>query len=159
MAVAAPAAALAAHEAGGDGSVVVKNGTGSGKTAVVVLHVTGSVIGEVDGQGKIIVDPGIGGVAPQVTGANLATHSDPDGTSQTWTSGPDGFKFRAVDGTFTILIYGSAVNVVALGKGWVKVAGSLDTPKSDGRFSLNGDPWKSLPGTQSDRLFFPASNG
>ena len=158
LAVAAPAVALAAHE-GFDGSVVVKNGTGSGKTPVVVLHVTGSVIGEVDGQGKITVDPGVGGVPPQVTGTNLATQSDPDSTSQTWKSGPDGFKFRAVNGTFTILIWGSQVNLVALGKGWVKLAGSQDIPKSDGRFSLNGDDWKSLPGTQSDRLVFPASNG
>src|SRR5205823_5315934 len=103
-----------------------------------------SVIGEVDSQGKIVIDSGANGVTPEVTGAGPAhlDPKDPDGTAQYWKSGADGFKFRAVGGTFTILIYGSDVNLFALGKGWVKLAGmpvGSGTSGSDGRYSLNGN--------------------
>ena len=46
-------------------------------------------------------------------------------------------KFRAVGtGKYTILVYGSGVNLVAVGKGTVKLAGMPDTPTGDGRYSL-----------------------
>ena len=160
-ALAAPAAALAVHAAAGDGSLVVKHGSAPASTPVVVLKVTGSVIGEVDGGGKIIIDSGPNGVPAEVTGSGLKTGlvTDRD-TAQQWQSGVNPFKFRVVGGTNVwIAIYGGDVNLVALGKGWVRLQGSTDTPKTDGRYLLNDDDPKSLPGVQSDRLFFPASYG
>jgi hypothetical protein len=159
-ALAVPAAALAAHEAAGDGSLVLKHGSNGGNAPVVVLQVVGSVIGEVDGGGKIVIDAGPNGAPVEVTGAGLKTGpvTDQD-TAQQWQSGVNDFKFRAVNGKFWIKIYGGDVNLVAIGKGWVKLQGSTDTPKQDGKYSLNGDDLKSLPGVQSDKLFFPAANG
>jgi hypothetical protein len=161
-ALAAPAAALALKTSPGDGSLVVTNGTAPSGLPVVVMKVTGSIIGQVVGdQGRIVIDSGANGPTPEVSGTVGPPHpvaTDPDGTSQVWNGGPNGFKFRAVNGTFTILIYGSQVNFVALGKGWAKVAGSPDTPKSDGRYSLNGSIFRSLPSDQTDKLYL-LSNG
>jgi hypothetical protein len=155
-ALAAPAAVLAAKSASNDGSLVIKNGA-AGKGPVVMLVITGSVIGEVTGQGRIVVDPGPTGDAPEVVGASVDKKAKlASDTAQAWGSS-DGFKFRAVDGKFTILIYGSRVNLTAVGKGKVKLAGDPDAPKSDGRYSLNGDDFRSLPGQQTDWLFFPAN--
>jgi len=119
------------------------------------------VIGEVDGGGKIIIDSGPNGVPPEVTGSGLKTGPVTDrDTAQQWQSGVNDFKFRVVGGTNVwISIYGGDVNLVALGKGWVKLQGSTDTPRLDGKFSLNGDDFKSLPGVPSDKLLFPAANG
>jgi hypothetical protein len=156
-ALAAPAAVLAAKDAPNDGSLVVKNGA-AGKGPVVMLVITGSVIGEVTGQGRIVIDAGATGDPPEVTGAGAAkpVATDKDGTARQWASA-DGFKFRAVDGRYTILIYGSRVNLTAVGKGKVRLAGDPDAPKSDGRYSLNGDDFRSLPGQQTDWLLFPAN--
>jgi hypothetical protein len=163
--LAVPAASSAAKASPGDGSLVVKHGqapwsqdTGDG-TPVVVMRITGSVIGEVDSQGKIVIDPGPNGVQPDVTGGVGNPHAvptDPKGTAQYWKGTGDPFKFRAVGGTFTILIYGTDVNLVAIGKGWVKLAGTPG-PAYDGKYSLNGDDFKSLPGSQTDRLAITAN--
>ena len=53
--IAVPAAALAAPAALGDGSLVVKNGSAPQNTPVVVLQITGSVIGDV-GRGRLVID-------------------------------------------------------------------------------------------------------
>src|SRR3954468_12932943 len=102
FALAVPSAALAAHDAAGDGSLVVKHGSAPAGSPVVVLKVTGSVIGEVDGGGKIIIDSGPTGVTPEVTGQGItAQHvsKDKDGTAQYWQSGVNDFKFRVVGGS------------------------------------------------------------
>lgn len=153
-ALAAPAAVLGAKNAPSDGSLVVKNGA-AGKGPVVMLVITGSVIGEVTGQGRIIIDAGPNGDPPEVAGAALDRKAKlASDTAQAWGSS-DGFTFRAVAGKFTILIYGSRVNLTAVGKGKVKLAGDPDAPKTDGRYSLNGGEFRSLPGQQTDWLLFP----
>jgi hypothetical protein len=153
-AVAAPAAAVAAQGAAvADGSLVVQNGSAP-SGPVVMLHVTGSVIGRID-YGKIIIATD-SGTPPEVTGAGVGVDSSRVDNARVWTDkSGTGFKFRAVGGTYTIVVYGSGVDLVALGKGYVKLAGNPDAPKSDGRYSLNGGDWVSLPGLQSDKLLFP----
>lgn len=156
-ALALPAAAQAAHLAAGDGTLVVRNGEapftfGAGKgVPVVQLTITGSVIGQVANGGKIVIDAGLKGTPPEVTGAGNPHTSTKDNSVQWWQSN-DGFKFRAVNGHFTILIYGSGVNVFAVGSGTVQLAGMPDTPKGDGKYSFNGDDFKSLPGLQTAKL-------
>lgn len=154
-ALAAPAAVLAARTSPGDGTLVVQNGQAPNGVAVVKLTITGSVIGQVTGFGKIVIDPGADGTNAQVTGAGTADTAK--GSSvQTWGYATN-FKFRAVDGKFTILIYGSGISLVAIGTGNVSLAGMPDTPRGDGRYSLNGGNWRSLPGTQTDKISIGAN--
>jgi hypothetical protein len=159
-----PAAVLAATHAAGDGTLVVKNGqapdSGTDKAPVVRLTITGSVIGQITGQGRIIIDGGVKSPAPEVTGAagpgKDVTQSD---TAKTWSVGLDGLKFRAVGGTYTIVIFGAGVNLVALGSGTVQLAGMPDGGK-DGRYSLNGKDFVSLPGSPTGKLAIgDGSNG
>jgi hypothetical protein len=154
--LATPAAALAVKDGPNDGTLVVKNATapadGADKTAVVRLTITGSVIGQVTGQsGRIIIDGGAKSPAPEVTGAGAPHDVKASDTAQAWTGDVDGFKFRAVGGTYTIVIYGSGVSLVAIGTGSVVLTGTPDSA-TDGRYSLNGDDFKSLPGVATKPL-------
>jgi hypothetical protein len=155
-AIAVPAAAVAGISAPDDGSLVVRHGQapfGAGiNIPVVQLTITGSVIGQVVGSGKLVIDAGANADAtaePQVTGAGLPRPSSRISTAQVWTGA--GFKFRAVGGTYTVLVYGTDVNLVAVGTGAVRLAGQPDTPSGDGKYSLNGDDFVSLPGTQTEK--------
>jgi hypothetical protein len=149
--IAVPAAALAATTATSDGSLVVKKGAAPQGAPLVVLQITGSVIGEVGGYGKIVIDAGPnadGTQEPLVTGAGLPSDSPRSPTAQVWKA--TDFKFRAVGGMYTVLVYGTGVNLVAVGSGRVRLAGFPDTPSGDGKYSLNGADFVSLPGTQTD---------
>ena len=163
-AVAVPAAALAATSATGDGTLVVQDGqapdSGPDKAPVVRLTINGSAIGQVVGQGKIIIDGGAKSPPPEVTGQGVTSKPSAisGDTATVWTGGPDGFKFRVVGGYYTIVIFGSDVSLVAVGTGSVWLAGTPDAGKTDGRYSLNGDLWKSLPGTPTSKLSI-GSNG
>ena len=157
LALAAPAGALAVGSASGDGWLVVRNGDngdGIGTDAkpydarpVVTLVVTGFVIGHVSDQGRIAIYDldAADQSSPEVTGASrvrdLATTNGADGTM--W-KGTD-FRFRAVQGTYKVVIWGSGVYVFAGGHGNVTLTGSSDTPRSDGSYSLNGGDFVSVP--------------
>ena len=147
--LATPAAVLAAKQGSSDGTLVVKNATapidGPDRAAVVRLTITGSVIGQVTGQGRIIIDGGAKSPPAEVTGAGSPHAVKVSDTAQAWTGDVDGFKFRAVGGRYAIVIYGSGVSLVALGTGTAVLTGTPDSP-TDGRYSLNGDDFKSLPG-------------
>lgn len=161
-ALVAPAATLAVIAAAGDGSLVVKNGAapwniaGQTDVPVVQLTITGSVIGRVTDFGKIIIDPGPNSDAvPQVIGAGRPADVKGNETAQMW-QGND-FTFRAVGGKFTILVYGSHVNLVAAGTGKARVAGMPDMTTGDGRYSLNDSDFRSLPSVQTARLVIGSS--
>jgi hypothetical protein len=156
LAVAAPAGASALTQTPDNGTLVVQNadngdGIGPGARAVVTLVVHGFVIGRVQDQGRIRIfdlDP-TDQTPPEVTGA--LSHQDVsrtvDGQQQTGTqwSGTN-FRFRAVDGTYRVVIWGSGVYLFASGdQGQVWFTGNADAPTSDGRYSLNGGDWRSLP--------------
>jgi hypothetical protein len=162
-ALAVPAAALAARDAGGDGSLVVQNGAAPwdasapwvgiapADTPVVALRITGSVIGRVRDRGRILIDAGNNtDAAVQVLGAGRPADSARSDTAQVWTG--NDFTFRAVGGTFTILVYGSHVNLVAAGHGTVRLAGTPDMTTGDGKYSLNDADFRSLPSVQTARL-------
>lgn len=147
-------AKLTARLSPGDGTLVVQDAQApNGVAAVKLLKFTGTVIGQVQGVGKIIIDAGPNGQPPLVTGAGNPRDvpTDKDGSAQQW-GYADSFKFRAVGGTYTIVIYGSDVDLVAIGTGKAALTGMPDTPKGDGKYSLNGGDWKSLPGTTTDWL-------
>ena len=152
-ALAAPAAALAQPTATGDGSLVVRKGEAPAGVPVVALKITGSVTGHID-YGRIVIDAGANSPIPQVIGAGVPGPSTKIDTAQVWpaTGKTLDITFRAVGGTFTVLVYGSGVSLVAAGSGSVRLAGLPDTPHGDGQYSLNDADFTSLPGTQTPRL-------
>jgi hypothetical protein len=147
-----PMAATAATRAAGDGSLVVKHGSAPDGIPVVSLTITGSVIGYVD-HGRIVIDGGAvnpdSTKAPVVTGAEHCIQRD--GDTATRCKG-DKFSFRGVGGTYTVLVYGTDVNVVAVGSGSVRLAGLPGVASGDGRYSRNGNDFVSLPSAQTDKL-------
>jgi hypothetical protein len=70
----------------------------------------------------------------------------------------DNFSFRAVGGHYTLLVFGTGIDVVAVGTGWVRLQGIPDVPVGDGRYSVNGGDFASLPGIQTDKLLI-GTNG
>jgi hypothetical protein len=157
VALVVPAAALAVHDAQGDGTLVVKNGSAPRGTPVVVLVIRGAAIGQISGAGRIVIDDPTpnDGFAPEVTGYNW--HKDTGETETTYggagsaTGGAD-FRFRAVGGVYKITIYGSGVDLVASGRGNVVLTGSSDAPSLDGKYSLNAGDFRSLPATPTKPL-------
>ena len=150
-ALAAPAAVLAQATATGDGSLVVQRGEAPSGIPVVMLKITGSVIGHID-YGRIVIDAGASNAVPQVIGAGrpgdlLSANSD---TAQVRISIQP--LVPTVGGTFTVLVYGSGVSLVAAGSGSVRLAGVPDTPRGDGVYSLNDEDFTSLPGIQTGKL-------
>jgi hypothetical protein len=153
-------AAGAARLAPGDGSLVVKNGAapftqgaivGTDDIPVVSLKITGSVIGRVSDAGRIIIDGGANCTSdPQVVGAGRPLPVKQSDTAQKWV-GTD-FTFRAVGCTFTVLLWGSHVNLVAAGHGTVRLAGTPDMTTGDGKYSLNDADFKSLPSVPTAKL-------
>ena len=157
LALAAPAVASAVHGSDQTGWLVVQgadNGDGIGTDVhpydarpVATIVITGFVIGHVGDQGRIAIydlnstDKDV----PEVVGAtrvrDLTLPKGGDGTMWTGTD----FRFRAVNGTYKVVIWGSDVYVFAGGKGTVTLTGSQDTPRQDGTYSLNGGPRISLP--------------
>lgn len=160
-ALAAPAAAIAGRDAAAaDGVLVVKSGQApyvpgapAKSTPVVQLIITGSVIGQVTDGGRVVIDAGPNpkGAPPEVTIPGPGSDVKGSDTARAWSSS-DPFKFRAVGGKFTVLVYGSGVNLVAIGTGTVTLAGMPDTPRGDGWFAINGNDRQSLPGTPTKQL-------
>lgn len=158
LALGLPAAAAARLGGPSDGTLVVRNadnGDGIGPLArpVATVVITGFVIGRVSGQGRVEIydlDPADTN-APEVTGAD--SHADVtrtfhdatlDGTRWTGTQP----TFRAVDGTYRVMVYGSGVYLFAGGHGKVWLTGQTSqagSATSDGTYSINGGGWQSLP--------------
>jgi hypothetical protein len=142
LALALPAAALGLPRVAGDGTLVVRNGSGGdAKTPTVMLIVTGgAVIGQVD-RGRIVIeDPNpTDGASAIVTGADSSkVMSD---TKTSWTG--NDLRFRTVGGSFVIRVYGVGIDLNAVGQGFVRLVGSPYIP--DGRYSLNDGAFHSLP--------------
>ncbi len=147
--------AAAVYAATGDGTLVVKKGEAPFGVPVVQMTITGSVIGSVD-YGKVVIDSSLASDAASVTGFEFQGNSKAIPEARYWRG--SNLKFRAVgSGKYTIVVYGSGVNVVAVGKGTVKLAGVPETPNADGTYSLNDKDFVSLPGTQTDTLYIRAS--
>lgn len=146
LALAVPAAAWALTQSPGDGTLVVKNGTGPRGTPVVTLVITGAAIGHVSGLGTIVIEDLTPNNAanPEVTGAAYRKDVSDTGTVTKW-GGVD-FRFRAI-GAYRITIYGSDVDLSAVGHGYVWLTGLSDPTAGDGTYSLNGATFRSLPAT------------
>ncbi|HXR10972.1 MAG TPA: hypothetical protein VN770_01645 [Gaiellaceae bacterium] len=160
FALAVPAAALAFTSSSTDGTLVVQGGSAPRGVAVATLVIAGTAIGHVstgspDQLDKVVIEddtlpPGTGEIGASATnGTYLARTSS--GDNRTKLVGSD-FRFRAAAGTYRIWIYGSGVNVFAVGNGKVTLQGLPDVGSTDGRYSLNGGDWHSLPAAPTDWL-------
>ena len=154
VALLAPAAALAVQEGSGDGTLVVKDGSAPKGVAVVTLAIQGAVIGHVAGRGRLVIEDLTGTFVPEVT--NYDWHKTSGLGEDTWV-GTD-FRFRAVGGTYKITIYGQDISLVASGQGSAVLTGLPDAPAADGRFSLNGSLFRSLPATPTRPLLIPTAS-
>ena len=138
LTLALPAGAGAVKSGPGDGSLVVENAQG-----VVTLAVRGGIIGRFD-QGTIeVFDPVPGdGPGPIVRGYQKVRELGPRRTQY---SGEGDVRFRLIGGAYRVRISAIGLDVSAVGKGAAVLDGTgfSDQP---GRYSLNGDAFKPLPG-------------
>ena len=136
----------------GAGFLVVHNAlTDGGVTgpSVVTVVVRGFVLGQIAQEGAVElyhVDPGTNSAAAQVGGADvsrrLVTFGDLQGTEFTGS----GFRFRAVGGVWRVVVYGSGISLYAGGEVRViTLHGSVEYPGEDGKYSIDGGPFASLP--------------
>jgi hypothetical protein len=148
--LALPAAAIAHSSAAAKpGYVVVRKAVGNGGvngSPVVNLSVQGFVLGRVtrEGQVKIFQLPLVSGRgAPQHTPGVTARRVHWRGlTGQEYTG--SNFRFRAMGGSYRVVIRGTGVYLFAGGQGSVKLQGSSYV-RADGTYSVNGGRPRSLP--------------
>ena len=126
--------------------------------AVIHLVINGTAIGHVSSGSPdqpdtvVIDDPNqTGDIGASAT--NNAPYLTRKQVSDTETKfvGSD-FRFRAAAGVYQIWIYGSGVDLFAVGKGNVVLQGQSDQTVPDGKYAFNGGTWHSLPPTPTDLL-------
>jgi hypothetical protein len=154
--LALPAAAAAGSQtrAATPGFLVVHNGsTDAGVLGkpVATVAVQGFVLGHIKQEGAVQIYHLSGaGFAAQVAGADLSRRAvtyRSRGVSVPGTeySGSD-FRFRAVGGVWRIVVYGAGVSLYVGGVARrVSLHGSVAYPRADGRYSIDGGRYRSLP--------------
>jgi hypothetical protein len=139
LALAAPAAALALTHASNDGTLAIRDATGK-----IRIQAVGGFLGRVDKGRVTIVDPVDGdGTGPIVSGCDTpAKYTDTDLGGTTAVCSGTKLRFRLVGGKFKVLITGQGIDMSVVGHGLVMLNGAGG---DDGRYSLNGDDFRSLP--------------
>jgi hypothetical protein len=149
-----PAAAFARpHAHTGPGFLVVRKASGDGGVnghAVVTLVVHGFVLGSVrqDAEARVDIYQ-----LPSTCSECTPVFAGPDVTAgaKRWHgfTGREfrgsGFRFRAMGGYYRVVVHGSGVYLFAGGQGKVWLHGSSFAPRSDGTYSVDGGPFRSLP--------------
>jgi hypothetical protein len=144
--LAVPAVATAVASAPNDGTLALRDVNGRARVVAV-----GGFIGRLE-RGKVtIIDPVEGdGTAPVLTGCDLSPKVkdlETGGTSSSC-SGTK-LRFRLVGGRFRVTIFGMGLDLSLVGRGTATLDGFGG---DDGRYSLNGDEFRSMPDIQ---LTFP----
>ena len=147
-----PAAASAGPSGRANGYLVVQRANGDGgvhgRPVVTLVIVQGFVLGRVSQQARVDIYhlPSASGEGkPQAFGADVSQHP------LRWRGRPGveysgiGFHFRAIDGAYRVVVRGAGVYLFAGGNGSVTLRGSSVYPRSDGRYSIDGEPAKSMP--------------
>ena len=150
-ALAAPAAAWALRSSPTDGTLVVRAGSAPDGVPLVTLVIKGTVIGHVssgspDVDDVVVIDDlnGTGEFNASTVGTAFLSKKNVTSTRTKYV-GSD-FRFRAVeDNYYKVTIYGSGVNLFAVGQGRVTLQGMPDSAVKDGQYSLNGQDFRSLP--------------
>jgi len=127
--------------AAGDGALSVKNADGR----VVIFSKGAAVIGRFDKGQVTIKDPNPNdGTGPIVTGAD-STQSL--GEKTTRYSGKD-VRFRIIGGTFSVTVFGTDIDLSAIGRGMVTLNGTITkgtADNSDATFAVNGGAPQPFP--------------
>lgn len=130
-----------------DGALSVKNADGR-----VVINGKGVVIGRFDKGQVTIKDPNPNdGTGPIVTGADVTQSL---GEKTTRYSGSN-VRFRMIGGSFAITVFGSDIDLSAVGRGMVTLDGTGvkgNSENNDGTYATNAGPAQPFP---SFRLTFP----
>jgi hypothetical protein len=148
-----PAAASAGARGQAPGFLVVQKANGDGGVQgrpVVTLVVQGFVLGRVPQGAEARIDiyhlpSATGEGKPQATGADVSQHP------LRWRGHPgveysgSGFRFRAIDGAYRVVVRGAGVYLFAGGNGSVKLRGSAVYQRSDGTYSIDGRQPRSMP--------------
>ena len=147
-----PAAAPAGARGPANGYLVVQRANGDGgvhgRPVVTLVIVQGFVLGRVSQQARVDIYhlPSASGEGkPQAFGADVSQHP------LRWRGRPGveysgiGFHFRAIDGAYRVVVRGAGVYLFAGGSGSVTLRGSSVYPRSDGRYSIDGELAKSMP--------------
>jgi hypothetical protein len=126
----------AAARTGGanDGALSVKNAAGR-----VIIRGRGVVIGRFDKGQVTINDPSSSdSVKPIITGAD-STQSLGDRTTRY--SGSN-IRFRIIGGAFSVNVFGTDIDLSAVGRGMVTLNGSIakGSDNNDATYAQNGDP-------------------
>lgn len=146
IALAVPAVGYAVAGGSDDGTLSVKNGIGR-----VYVNINGSVVGRLGGKASIqVVDPNPSdGLGAEFLGCDVTTRDKSTSATTCQTDGKGSVvRFRAIGGNYRILIRGHGIFVSAVGHGYATLNGwANDDPTidSDGTYSLNDGPYKSLP--------------
>jgi hypothetical protein len=146
-----PAAASAGGGHADAGFLVVRNAAGDGGVygqPVVTVVVRGFVLGRVNQEARVDVYhlPSAAGAGnPQAAGADVSRHVVHWRRFAGTEYSGSGFRFRAIGGAYRVVVRGSGVYIFAGGHGSVTLRGSFFYPNSDGRYSLDGAAWRSLP--------------
>jgi hypothetical protein len=137
FALAAPAVGFALSGAD-DGTLSVKAGVGK-----VYLNFTGSAVGRLQHGVIQITDP----LANDGPGLDFSGCEERDRVDTTSICRGTNLRFRAIGGKYQILIKGTGSYLSAVGYGYAVMNGAGDDPNviSDGTYSLNDGPYKSLP--------------
>lgn len=122
----------------GDGSLVVESAWG-----VVVLNIRGGIIGRFDSGTIEVFDRFAGdGPPPVVKGWQQRNVLGP---RRTLYSGAGDIRFRLIGGAYYVRISAIHLDVSVVGKGTTVLDGT-GFPDQLGRYSLNGDLFKPMPG-------------
>jgi hypothetical protein len=136
LALALPAASVAAKRDPADGTLSVRGGHGT-----FVVSARGAVIGSFVRGKVIITDPVDGdGTGPIVNGDEWQKDR-PDGITTVY--GGTRVRFRMIGGTFKIKVIGTGVNLSVVGRGQVTLNGA--GTGNDGSYSVNGSPYADVP--------------
>jgi len=145
FALAVPAAGLALS-GDNDGTLSVRAGVGK-----VNVYFNGSAVGRVRAGFIQVTDPvASDGVRFEFSNCDFVknksnTTSNPNDTIKVCKG--DNLRFRAIGGKYQVLIRGSGIYLSAVGHGLVDLDGAGVGPNvdSDGTYSLNDGPYRSLP--------------
>jgi hypothetical protein len=149
------AASAAARGVPAAGFLVVQKAASDGGVRghpVVILVVQGFVLGRVSPRAEARVDvyqlpSATDKGTPQAVGADVRHRPVRwRGHAGIEYSG-SGFRFRAIDGAYRVVVRGAGIYVFAGGNGNVTLRGSSVYRNSDGNYSVDGEASKSMPTT------------
>jgi hypothetical protein len=133
------------------GYLVVRKAVGDGARPIVTLIVRGFVLGRVSGNHEAQIDiyhlpSPRSDVRPHANGFHMKQRSVQwrgrvPGTEYSGS----GFRFRAIGGSYRVVVRGAGVYLFAGGQGNVRLQGSRFDRQTDGTYSLDGATPRSLP--------------